>query len=180
MDPAWRSEFYRRMRSFELDRPRGDGSHAVSIKVRVVSGCFHYEHSRHAYALIERQLAAAGPGYEFSYIEHESGPEILAWIALGTAGVTLARSVIDLVAAIINGRSDGIAKGDRPSDPVELIVRRVGNGDSFVEETILKIGHKDIVTPQQIEELLKNALQRLLAEEDKTSPKIKKKAQKAP
>jgi hypothetical protein len=36
------------------------------------------------------------------FLEHESGPEILAYLAAATAGLTLAKSVFDLITAIIN------------------------------------------------------------------------------
>lgn len=71
----------------------------LSIKLRVVSGCFHGEHSPRAYELIDLHLVGSSPGLE--YVEHESGPELLAYLAVATAGITLAKSVIDLITAII-------------------------------------------------------------------------------
>lgn len=117
----------------------------------------------------DRATAFVKPDDEFSYIEHESGPEVLAWIALATAGATLSKSVIELVTAIIKARSEGITKGDAPAEPIELIVRKMGAGDSFIEETVLRIGHRDIVTRAKIEALIKDALKRLLAEENNSN-----------
>jgi len=165
MDPAWVSELRARMRSFESQRPPRDGEVAVSLKVRVTSGCFHRDHSPHAYALIDGRLASvpAAQRSELAFVEHESGPELLVYLALATAGVTLAKSVIDLIVAIIKARNEGIKKGDRPNDPVEVIIRRVGDGNKFVEETVLRIGHNDPVVRADIEAQIDAALKRLVA-----------------
>lgn len=159
MDETWESEFQQRMRSFGAAHPP-DGT-SVSLKVRVTSGCFHREHSPHAYALIDSQLASVPPGTPFDFVEHESGPEVLVYLAAGTAGLALAKSVIDLVVAIANARREGVKKGDRPSDPIELIVRRVEHGDAFLEETVLRINHSDPIDRAQIEALLDAAVERL-------------------
>lgn len=162
MDPAWESEFRARMRSFELRRPPREGESSVSLKVRVTSGCFHREHSPHAYALIDKHLVSVSAGRsEFGFVEHESGPEILVYLALATAGVTLVKSVIDLIVAIIKARSEGVKNGDRPDEPVEVIVRRVGEGDKFVEEKVLRIGHNKPVNHSELEALINAAVKRL-------------------
>jgi hypothetical protein len=165
VDPAWESEFRARMRSFESQRPRRSGEVPVSLKVRVTSGCFHREHSPHAYALIDRHLASvpASQRSELAFVEHESGPELLVYLALATAGVTLAKSVIDLIVAIIKARAEGVKSGDRPSEPVEVIVRRVRDGDKLVEETALRIGHNDLLNRAAIEGRISAALKRLAA-----------------
>jgi len=149
--------------AFELARAPREGEVSVSIKVRVTSGCFHREHSPHAYALIDKQLVSrASRRPDFTFVEHESGPELLVYVALATAGITLTASVIDLVVAIIQARSEGIENGERPSDPLEIVVRRVGEGDKFVEETVLRVGHADPANAGEIEARTNAALQRLL------------------
>lgn len=160
MDEAWESQFRERMRSFgAMRQPRG-GEVAASLKVRVTSGCFHREHSPQAYCLIDKHLdSMPRDGWEF--VEHESGPELLVLLALTAAGLELTKSVIDLVAAIVEARRDGVKKGDQPSDPIELIVRRIGDGDTFREETVLRIGHRDPVDREQIEALLDQAVERI-------------------
>jgi hypothetical protein len=162
MDPAWQSQFRDRMRSFGSMRPPHKGELPVSIKVRVVSGCFHREHSPNAYSLIDRQVASSPEPSAFDLVEHESGPELLVYVAIATAGLTFAGSVIDLLVAILKARSEGIKKGDRPSDPLEIIVRRVGNADSFLEETVIRVGHTESVEHAKIEGPVKKALRRLL------------------
>jgi hypothetical protein len=153
------------MRAFESQRPPREGEVSVSLKVRVTSGCFHREHSPHAYELIDRHLACvpASQRSELAFVEHESGPELLVYLALATAGVTLAKSVIDLIVAVIKARAEGVKSGDRPSDPVEVIVRRVCDGDKLVEETILRIGHNDPIVRADIEAHINATLKRVAA-----------------
>lgn len=164
LDPTWQSEFRGRMRSFELQRPPRNGEVSVSLKVRVTSGCFHREHSPQAYRFIDKYLASlsASQRSEHAFVEHESGPELLVYLALATAGVTLAKSVIDLVVAIIKARSEGVKGGDRPSDPVEVIVRRVGGGGQFVEVTALRIGHSAPIHRAELETCLSATLENML------------------
>jgi len=147
------------MRRFEARRPPLSGELSVSIKVRVISGCFHREHSPRAYFLIDQVLSSLPPSEPgFAFEEHESGPELLVYLALATAGVTLAKSVIDLVTAIIKARSEGVKKGDRPSDPVELIVRRTGEGSEFREEVVVRLGHSDAIDAMATGQSLNEAL----------------------
>lgn len=155
------------MSSFEAMRSPRKGEAAISLKVRVTSGCFHREHSPGAYALIDERLSSTrGDGVLFEFVEHESGPELVILLALGTAGLGLAKSVIDLVVAIIEARREGVKQGDRPADPVELIVRRVDFGDTFREERILRIACDDPVDAAEIEKLLRSGIERLAAESD--------------
>jgi hypothetical protein len=172
VDREWQETFRNRMRGFEARRaPRPDEA-AVSIKVRVVSGCFHREHSPRAYQLIDAKLTSADGSFTFE--EHESGPEILLYLAVTTAGLSLAKSVVDLITAIIKARSEGVRKGDHPSDPLELIVRRVHDAQEFREETVLRIGHKDTVDEARVEQQLKNALRKLLKDKPPTRTPRKK------
>lgn len=163
MTISWEHSFRRRMRGFEAHRPPQPGEVAISLKVRVVAGCFHREHSPHAYEVIDQKLLAIPVAdREFDFEEHESGPEILVYLAAVTAGITLAKSVIDLLTTIIKARAESVKKGDRPSEPIELIIRRVEGGSEFREETIIRIGHNDAVDPREIERRLKDATAKLL------------------
>ena len=90
--------------------------------------------------------------------EHESGPELLVYVA---AGVTLATSVINLITTIIKARSEGVKKGDHPSDPIELIIRRVDDGTEFREETVLRFESHDPVSKRAIERSVHAALQKI-------------------
>jgi len=162
MDVTWENEFRKRMVTFEGQRPPKEGEVSVSIKLRVISGCFHRDHSPKAYGIIDKHLSAPTQRKpEFAYLEHESGPEVIVYLALATAGATLAKSVLDLIAAIIRARSEGIGQGDRPDEPLELIVRRVDSNDRFIEETVLRVGHTEPVDTALIEAKLRQALARI-------------------
>lgn len=163
MDPGWESQFRRRMRAFELGRTTGDDGGA-----RLDQG------SRDFGMLPPRALASgvrphrrAAPldaaGTTFAFEEHESGPELLVLLALATSGLGLAKSVVDLIITIIKARQEGIARGDTPSDPVELIVRRM-DGELFREEIVLRIGHREGVDRAEIKTLFKDAIERLAAD----------------
>lgn len=158
MDEVWVKQFRRRMNRFSKSRP-GHGN-AISIKVRPIGGCFHRQHSPHAYHLIDVYLQKC-PSLDVHFEEHESGPELLVWLALGTAGLTLAKSVIDLVTAIIKARSEGIKKGDSPSETVELIIRKVITDHKTIEEKVLRFDYKDEVNTEQIEKALIKAVEKI-------------------
>lgn len=156
-DPQWQRTFRDRMRSFHDRRATHPGAAALSVKVRVISGCFHREHSPHAYALLDSLPMPP----DVDIVEHESGPELLVFLATATAGLTLAKSVIDLITTIIKARAEGVKKGDRPADPLELIVRRAEDREGYREEIVLRIAHNDHVDPAAIEDQIEKALQRL-------------------
>jgi len=101
MDDGWASQFRRRMNRFSKQHEMQ--GNAISIKVRPQGGCYHRQCSPHAYNLIDDYFNKY-PSLDVSFYEHESGSELLVWLALGTAGITLAKSVIDLVTAIIKAR----------------------------------------------------------------------------
>jgi hypothetical protein len=163
----WESEFRERMRRFT---PPRDGDVAVSLKVRVISGCFHREHSPQAYALIdERQTSLPDDGARVEFVEHESGPELLVALDLTAAGLALTASVISLVVAILDARRKGVGRGDQPSAPVELVVRRIDYGDTFREERVLSIASDESVDPAQVEALLRAMLDRGAGDETESA-----------
>jgi hypothetical protein len=150
MDADWQAEFRRRMERFgETKTP---GLAPVSIKIRTRAGCFHREHSPEAFRLIDNYLRQAPkPEVAYQIVEHESGPEILVYLAVTTAGLTLAKSIVDLVTTIIKARSDGVKKNDTPSSPLELILRGYSKDDAYFEETILRVPADSSVTKELIE-----------------------------
>jgi len=152
------------MQGFGHRRPPQPGEVGLSIKIRVTSGCFHREHSPLAYQLIDSFLA--GSTAEFEFEEHESGPELLVYVAMVTAGLTLAKSVIDLITAIIKARSEGVKKGDRPNDPLEMIIRRIDDHSHFREETVFRIGHNEPANQEIIEKKVEEALTKLLRQSE--------------
>jgi hypothetical protein len=178
MDPEWQKTFRERMHRFEARASARPGDVALSIKVRVVSGCFHREHSPHGYGVIDSHLAKLPPDSELVFEEHESGPELLVYLAVATAAITLAKSVIDLITAIIKARAEGVKKGDKPSDPLEVIVRQVEKGQDVREEIVMRIGHKDPADAKVIEQQVAIALRKLFKKEDAYGESEKKRHRK--
>jgi len=170
-DSPWHREFRDRMDRFERSRRLRRGEAAVSIKIRVQSGCFHREHSPRAYELIDEALRHLDRNSEIcAFEEHESGPEILALV---TAGVSLAAALVGLTAAIINARSAGIRKGDRPSEPLELIVRRIYRAGEYREETVFRVPHQEALDEAKMKRQVEAALRKLLADDPVAQKKAK-------
>ncbi len=158
VDERWLTGFRQTVDDFQC-RQKGNG-HVVSIKVRVESGCFHREHSPEAYKIIDARLRR--PPERAEIIEHESGPELLLYLAVTAGALSLAKSVVELVTEIFKARAAGIKKGDHPRDPLVLIVRRVDEKNEYREDVILRIGQSDVIDSGVIEKELNTAIQETL------------------
>ncbi|MCB9358026.1 MAG: hypothetical protein H6506_04240 [Calditrichaeota bacterium] len=162
MTPDWNTEFRDRMTRFEAHRLSDGAGVSLSIKIRVVSGCFHREHSPHAYSRIDQWLKDhASESSDFSFEEHESGPELLLWLAIVAGSINLATGIVNLVAAIIKARSDGVNGGDRPSAPLELIVRRSFSNGEYREEKVLRVEHHERLGADEVESKLEEAIRKM-------------------
>jgi hypothetical protein len=95
--------------------------------------------------------------------EHESGPEVLVFLAVASAGLTVAKSLLDLVTAVVKARSAGTRKGDNGSPAVEIVVRRVRRQDEQIEERIVRVSGIDRDEREAIEQALLQALKELSA-----------------
>jgi hypothetical protein len=102
------------------------------------------------------------PSNDFTFEEHESGPDLLVYLSLVTAGVSLTASVINFITAIIKARTEGIIHGDRPSQPVELVVRGFDEDGKLKEEKILKIYSWEDVSEDLIEKALLNSAKKMI------------------
>jgi hypothetical protein len=158
VDEHWLAGFRHTVGDFQR-RQLGNG-HVVSVKVRVESGCFHREHSPEAYKIIDARLRR--PPNHTEVIEHESGPELLLYLAVTAGALSLAKSVIELIMEIFKARAAGIKKGDHPRDPLVLIVRRVDEKNEYHEDVILRVGDTDVVDSGAIEKELTAAIQGIL------------------
>ncbi len=165
-DSQWLGEFSVRLQAFSALPGTGE---PVSIKIRVSSGCFHREHSPEAYTLIDRALADLPHG-EFAFEEHESGPELLVYVAAVSGAITLVSSVINLVVAILNARREGIKRGDRPNEALDLIVRKMDDGE-FKERPVLTVSSSKNVSRDEVERALISALRDLIKEDRKVKKK---------
>jgi len=161
MSDSWPKEFARRIENFG-EPFEGRPGIAVSVKVRVVGGCFHREHSPHAYRLIDVAIREPGLGSAIQWHEHESGPELLVWIPLVTAGLAFSAATINLVVSILKARSEGIKAGDRPREPLELIVRTTQPGAGVVEEKVLRFDPQDPVHVTVVRKALDEAGRKML------------------
>lgn len=158
VDEHWLKSFRHTVGDFQR-RQQGDG-HVVSVKVRVESGCFHREHSPEAYKIIDAQVRR--PPECAEVFEHESGPELLLYLAVTASTLSLAKSVVELITEMFKARAAGIKKGDHPRDPLVLIVRRVDEKDEYREDVILRMGHTDAVDSDTIEKELTTAIKDIL------------------
>lgn len=129
----------------------------ITIKIRVEKGCFCPSHSPVANGLIDEAVQKYNP-HEFEYHHHESGPEIIAWLALGTAGLTVTKSLIDLITAIINACKKGKEKNDNLHGKLLLIVRDTHRTESSAEEFVMEVYDKDIVTSEHIQKALESGI----------------------
>jgi hypothetical protein len=163
----WTNEFKNRIQDFEGQFSEKD-SFALSIKIRVSSGCFHREHSREAYKIIDNNIRQLDLKKErIALIEHESGPEILVYLALTAAAIQLSASVIELIRSIIEGRKNGIEKGDHPHDDLHLIVRGFNKKGDLKDETILTINHLDKIDKKMLKDLIEKSVNKTLKDNQK-------------
>lgn len=167
VDERWLSGFRRTVGDFQ-QLYKGEG-HVVSIKVRVESGCFHREHSPEAYRILDARLRM--PPEYVQVIEHESGPEILLYLAVTAGALSLAKSVVELVTEIFKARAAGIKKGDHPQHPLVLIVRRVDEKNEYREDVLLQLDHTDAVDSGAIEKALNGAIGEMLNDSQPKQPK---------
>lgn|GEM_PF-2922865 len=136
---------------------------ALSIKIRPVGGCFHREHSREAYKIIDGLLKNSSY-QDIVFEEHESGPELLVWLAIGAAGLSLAKSVVELVTEIIKARHDGIHKWDSPQSPLELILRRTDKKKKIEDIAVLRIDNNTEISKDIIEKAMLTGIEKLFSD----------------
>lgn len=173
----WEKEFRSRINAFEANRSQKGEGLALSIKI-YGSGCFHREHSPYAYRIIDGYLNSHHLKYdEVEFIEHESGPELLVYLALGTAAISLSKSILDLIITIIKSRQEGIKRGDRHQDSFELVVRGFDKKGNIKEDRILKIFKFDSssnVDVEVIEKLLQHSIHNFLIDKPQKSKSSQK------
>jgi hypothetical protein len=150
------------MQEFESNTEYHEEGIPASIKVRVTGGCFHRAHSPEAFKLIDQAVQEIRvPETPTELVEHETGPEILVYLAVTTAGFGLAKSVVDLITAILKSRQAGIERGDRPDQPLEVIVRLVDDRDMYQESKIIELDKDDRVDSETIQRILNEELKHL-------------------
>lgn len=150
---AWENEFRRRIENFHSSKVnKGDGI-PISIKIKPSGGCFHREHSPLAYKIIDEYLLSHISS-DFEFEEHESGPEILVYLAFATASISFSASIINLISNIIKARTQGVKRGDNRDSALELIVRGFDEDGILCEEKVLTIQTDENVSEELIERAL--------------------------
>ena len=170
---SWDSDFKNKIRAFETAHITKNGL-VISIKIGPAVtqygavGCYHRQCSPHAYEIIDTYLKTTPLDKEsVKYEEHESGAELLVFLALGTAGISLAKSVIDLVITIIKARQEGIKAGDHRDSPIQLRIRRVESAKTVKEDIILNFTPCETVDKIIINEALQDYINKLTANNTK-------------
>ena len=130
----------------------------ITIKIRTEKGCFCPSHSPEAHSVIEEWQRSNMGVNDIIIHEHESGPEIIAWLALGTAGLTVTKSVIDLITSIINACKRGKEKGNNLHGKLLLIVRDTYRTETSTEEIVWEIYDKDIVTNEKVRKAIERGI----------------------
>jgi hypothetical protein len=157
----WENTFRQRMRMFQPSSVPKHGL-AISIKIRPIGGCFHREHSPNAYKLIDEYLDSILKRMgNFGFEEHESGPEILVYLTMSAAVISLASSIINLVTTIINARQKGIQLGNGRRDPLELIVRGFDKEGKLQEEKVLRFDVGDDCRGEVVKKALEGSIKKL-------------------
>lgn len=171
---TWEYEFHRRMERFHPSSSvEGEGI-PISIKIRPTGGCFHRQCSPIAYQIIDEYLQSH-PISDFEFEEHESGPELLVYLAFATAGMSLTANIINLITAIIKARTEGIQRGDHRDTPLELIVRGFDENGALREEKVLTIETWENVSDELIEKALLTTTSKMIPQKKgKTSNPNKK------
>jgi len=173
MDAYWQSEFRERMLRFSRERPLGQHLIPVSIKIRTLGGCFCPGCNPHFYRAMRLEIEKARrEGEEFEVQEHESGPEILVYLAVVGGVLNISAAMTNLITAIIKARSEGSNAGDKPFNGVELIVRGHSKGDDYFEESILRVNSSEDITAKLVRDALKR---RAIVPHPKTPKRSKKK-----
>jgi hypothetical protein len=141
----------------------------ISIKLSPPSGCCCSNCWPETWKIVNQFIYPCGPikhegdavikkdGNIFVLEQHESGPEILVFLALATASATLAKSVIDLITTIIKGLS---SEHRKQPQRIKIVKRRLIKGN-IEEEKLIEIDipvSKNI--EKQLEEKIKQALNR--------------------
>jgi len=153
---SWEEELKHRL------GPQEQNSWRVSIKVRPnPSGCFHCRGCcPNASKILDAAQEKFSGEKEFRFLQHETGPEIIVKLAVAAASLGLAKSVIELVTAIIKARSDGQKKGDKKHDPIEVIIRGFDKDKKIFDESVLQIPPGEVVPSSVVKQALIEGIQK--------------------
>ena len=154
-------------RAIALMKSPNEYENYISIKLSPPSGCCCSHCWPETWLKINQTIAPFGPvghegdaliennGDKFVLEQHESGPEIIAYLALVTVPLTFVKSIIDLIVIIIKG----LSKEHRKQLPhIKISKRQIIRGN-IEEETLMEI---DIPISRSIEKLLEEKLKQAI------------------
>jgi hypothetical protein len=155
-------------RAITLLNTPSDYKKYISIKLSPPSGCCCSDCWPETWRTVNQAIQPFGPilhegdvlinkdGDTFVLEQHESGPEILVFLALATASTTLAKSVIDLIITIIKS----LSRENRKQPPrIKIVKRYITKGEIEEEENLLEI---DIPISKNIEKQIENKIKQVL------------------
>ena len=175
---TWEGQFKDRLEKY-LSLAGKDKKHIpLSIKVRPESGCYHRQHSPEAYKLIDQYLSKHSKSAEYTFEEHESGPELLIVLDLAAKGLGFAKSIIDLLVVLIKSRYEGMRRGDSRDASLEIIVRGFDEKGTVQQENILRFNSDAAIDKKIIEKALGRGVKKFLSAQKKILPKKLKKSNK--
>jgi hypothetical protein len=151
----WQRNSFSMLYRLKTHRAEHPGEIPVWLKIRI-------DPTMPEHAIIDRYLENLGSTRnDFEFEKYESGPEIMAHLAVTVVAVSLAKEVISLVTTIIKARSDIHKKRDLAAEPIEVIARRIDEGHGLTDEVILRIGQKEAENEVTIEQRLTEALRKI-------------------
>jgi hypothetical protein len=103
---------------------------------------------------------------------------VITYVQLGSAIVTAVSAIVGIVTAMINLRAAGQKKGDKKTDPIELVVRGFDLNGKLFDEKVLKLNPGDETTALIVRKALETGLNRHLMTPPKATSKLFKKAAK--
>jgi hypothetical protein len=164
----WQEEIRRRLERFHHE---DDGlGMAVSVKVRVASNCFCYGHHRHFEREMDRHRGMESRS-RWEYVEHESGPEWLLYLALTAAGLGVAekslaliKSVVDLVALSVKSHAEERKTRNQRPEPLSIVVRGFDLRKVFFEKPVIEIDWDKPPAEQEITDSLSKVIQQIAEE----------------
>jgi hypothetical protein len=159
MNQEWTSKFRKRIDEFQTPISKRADEQIISIKMKVDSGCYERSCCPKAWELVDEYISShRDTDANYELVKHESGPEILTAIA---AGVALSASIIDLITAILNARTEGMKRGDKHKSAIKLIVRGLDRKGGYVEKIVLNIEPEEKVKAREIGKMLSKTIEGL-------------------
>ncbi len=154
-------------RAIALLKTPADYEKYISIKLSPPSGCCCSDCWPETWQKVNKAIVPCAPikhegdaligkgGNIFVLEQHESGPEIVLYLALATASVTLAKSVIDLITTIVKGVSNEQRK--HPTQ-IKISKKQIVKG-KIEEENLIEI---DIPISKDMEKQLRKRIKQAI------------------